>query len=1163
MRSGQQALTVSPDIEIWTEGKTDWQLLRKAREKLGLDLSIAFQESKESMGDHKLLQSCKTFAKRPNTVPMLFIFDRDNAIILKEVTDPIQEFKDWGNNVYSFAIPVPSHRIGCENVCIEFYFSDHALKTQDSHGRRLFITSEFNEKSGKNRLDASINVGSKGVLRDCTETHKAKIIDSEVYDKHNSNIALAKASFAYNIVNDVKPFDTFDFEEFRKIFRLIEQIVQVSQPQTSVCLPDRKALFAGIEGLEVSQQFDVVFSTLMNILEMVLQLFIITTIRCYEDAINNEPEQYKKKLKPIKDVLKREFRQPSLKTIHHLARSCYYLIDSSAPERLIQMKGCLEGVMVLGDIGQVINDLERIYPPVSGKTILVNKPEIRRGIIDFIVPELIQYYSKAKGSLQQKIDEATDKIDLNLMTWENAVMMLLSKVEPVLSNTFVLKTLESVDTQAGTYTVSVKTYEGSRLKRSVISVPAEDIEQYQSNVPEMLISDDAPIQLSPFLVIKDNSLFFYKRTLASGYEYYSIKENKVHIQETKKKFNHSVFRIGSKQELFWTDVPPIINAENRVKANIPLEGQANFVGRKRQIRSIMEEIIEIPNQNGIIYGLGGIGKTALMLNVSKKLFDDQPAESVAFENIIWVSAKSDYYDYIFDTVEYRDPQYRSLDNVLFAILEFFGLESLEEYDFEDRKDLTLELLEQNRVLLVLDNFETVPLAEGEKLIKFFEIEVKRALRKKPENFRVIITSRKQIASGFHQIELKGLDLRESKLLMASLYKRYSSKPELSSEQTDKLHELTKGIPIVLKHCLAQIWEYNKTFEAVISNLFSYSSNIVQFSFNEILQQIEKSDKEGIQLQILLLLELTNRPLMVRQIADILEIETSVIENKIPTLIDYQCLRRINQDNQEKFVINEEIRLLTRSLAMEHSELVKSIRNRITSNFSIDKQMDYTPNERRVVEVFENYVTEKEYLEAERFITGQLNERPDSILINYHYARYLKNQKRDVSEAIEILERIRESAGNHVSILRLLFSCYISLDVPNFNKASAYVGQLEKDLGGVEDVKLEIAEFYVRWSTSIRLKTKYDPLEEASRQKKYKSLASKAINILHTTHTRTSQIYYLFAQGYFNMWENKLALGMIDKAIASTSGSSEDYPQSFKDFKKTIQRNMALHSKRRR
>jgi hypothetical protein len=47
-----------------------------------------------------------------------------------------------------------------------------------------------------------------------------------------------------------------------------------------------------------------------------------------------------------------------------------------------------------------------------------------------------------------------------------------------------------------------------------------------------------------------------------------------------------------------------------------------------------------------------------------------------------------------------------------------------------------------------------------------------------------------------------------------------------------------------------------------------------------------------------------------------------------------------------------------------------------------------------------------------------------------------------------------------------------------------------------------------------------------------------------------------------MWDDESALRMIDKAIDSTPGGVENYPQSFRDFRKTILRYQDIHARRR-
>ena len=94
--------------EIWTEGPTDVLHLKKAFEVLDFSENIIFKENQKEQGDSALLKKCEIFSEKFQTSPMIFIFDRDNNNTIKHVTDKEGNYKVWGNNVFSFAIPIPT-----------------------------------------------------------------------------------------------------------------------------------------------------------------------------------------------------------------------------------------------------------------------------------------------------------------------------------------------------------------------------------------------------------------------------------------------------------------------------------------------------------------------------------------------------------------------------------------------------------------------------------------------------------------------------------------------------------------------------------------------------------------------------------------------------------------------------------------------------------------------------------------------------------------------------------------------------------------------------------------------------------------------------------------------------------------------------------------------
>lgn len=210
---------------ILTEGKTDWKHLKAAFRRLKesgyLDesLDVDFDEQEEPIGDITLSNTCQASAKVKQPRILIFVFDRDNDKILRDLELESKQYRFFGNNVYSFAIPIPSFRPTQSKVSIEFYYPDNDLMRMDGEGRRLFLSSEFNQKTGRHNDQDLI----------CIELNRlrgeTKIIDSNVFDKENKNVALSKDDFAENILVDDNKFRDIDISEFVKIFGVIERIM--------------------------------------------------------------------------------------------------------------------------------------------------------------------------------------------------------------------------------------------------------------------------------------------------------------------------------------------------------------------------------------------------------------------------------------------------------------------------------------------------------------------------------------------------------------------------------------------------------------------------------------------------------------------------------------------------------------------------------------------------------------------------------------------------------------------------------------------------------------------------------------------------------------------------------------------------------------------------
>jgi hypothetical protein len=227
---------VHVDADIWTEGKTDAQHLRRAADVLEVPFRLNFHEDGADMGDDKLLKQCQAYARSRQVRPHIFIFDRDKPDIVSRVESVGGGFKDWGNNVYSFSIPIPSHRPRVDGVCIELMYTDAELRTSDQRGRRLFLSSEFNERSGRHLLDKRLSVADKGRLRrEAGQSLSVRIVDTDVFDHDSNSVALSKAEFTRNIFEGIGDFGLISSKPLEEIFTTIQAILDHSRPNVKNC----------------------------------------------------------------------------------------------------------------------------------------------------------------------------------------------------------------------------------------------------------------------------------------------------------------------------------------------------------------------------------------------------------------------------------------------------------------------------------------------------------------------------------------------------------------------------------------------------------------------------------------------------------------------------------------------------------------------------------------------------------------------------------------------------------------------------------------------------------------------------------------------------------------------------------------------------------------
>jgi hypothetical protein len=223
-RSGYQELAAKAAEDakplVVTEGKTDVQHLRAAQRALGLDdIDVEYYEVTETLGDSKLKVMLEQLSRITQKRKIIGIFDRDVPKIVVEIESGASGFKDYGNDVFAFCLPVPSNREGYSNISIEFFYKDQDLK-KEKNGKCIYFDNEL-------RLETPLSDRSEKVLVRMESARSEDELSKKVYDENlgNHNWIHSKSRFADLVENDQEFASGIDFGEFQQIFDKIRVIV--------------------------------------------------------------------------------------------------------------------------------------------------------------------------------------------------------------------------------------------------------------------------------------------------------------------------------------------------------------------------------------------------------------------------------------------------------------------------------------------------------------------------------------------------------------------------------------------------------------------------------------------------------------------------------------------------------------------------------------------------------------------------------------------------------------------------------------------------------------------------------------------------------------------------------------------------------------------------
>ncbi|MBS1882919.1 MAG: RNA-directed DNA polymerase [Actinobacteria bacterium] len=209
------------EANLYTEGPSDWRHVLAAQRhfnELGEFTDFHLVKGKEASreGESQLRKFAERLGEREQSEFSVCLFDSDVKPALEAVGP--DGWRRYGPRVVAVGLAVPAAMDRREPLFIEKLYSEEVLKTKLANGRRVYLGTEFNPKSG-HHLEEDCSIVGEG----------KEFIQQSVhaFDTH-SVISLTKVDFSKAVYDDPEHFGTEIFEGFRPTFERIDEALRDS-----------------------------------------------------------------------------------------------------------------------------------------------------------------------------------------------------------------------------------------------------------------------------------------------------------------------------------------------------------------------------------------------------------------------------------------------------------------------------------------------------------------------------------------------------------------------------------------------------------------------------------------------------------------------------------------------------------------------------------------------------------------------------------------------------------------------------------------------------------------------------------------------------------------------------------------------------------------------
>lgn len=444
-----------------------------------------------------------------------------------------------------------------------------------------------------------------------------------------------------------------------------------------------------------------------------------------------------------------------------------------------------------------------------------------------------------------------------------------------------------------------------------------------------------------------------------------------------------------------------------------------YIERPEYVDRIIEKMNNKNIRNVQINGLGGIGKTSLVIDFCEKIVDRKIKLNTNFHFIVWITGKKTLF---LETgnIQIIRAKDISFNEVLEEFKNTFRISNFEK--LEELSEKIFEIMKIYNTLVVFDNMETIR-----------DAEILNFILKFPLNTSVIFTTRVNIEDlQYARIDIEGFEQKQFKEYLNNQIDVYNRGKEnwvkITDTQYVKLYNLIQGSPI-MTNMIAYKLANGQNTDRLIKHLNSMKQinstydSAMKFCFEEVFETFDALDKK-----ILFLLSIPESNEEEFSIPDLIECtgeKEMVIQDKMDNLHNLSfCIAKNGNYSSPNLVKVFASKKLSTDNDININELKNSYYKLFIKKDRLNKMSDtfyanakaYTYEEKNAAYLMKNLVDEFDLTEEKDSIIQEMDklqqQYPDFAYIFFRRALFESSLKSPIEVIRKFFEKALELDGNN-------------------------------------------------------------------------------------------------------------------------------------------------------